>query len=43
MVKVNNFCEVYNLILFTLYNIAACKIRNRRLLYSYKEVSPMYT
>ena len=43
MVKTHNFCDVYNLDLFTLYNIASCKIRNRRLLYSYKEVSPMYT
>ena len=39
----NNFCVIYNLVLFTLYNIASCKIQNRRLLYSYKEVIPMYT
>ena len=40
---INNFCGIYNLNLFTLYNIPSCKIQNLRLLYSYKEVIPMYT
>ena len=43
VVIINNFCGIYNLDLFTLYNIPSCKIQNLRLLYSYKEVIPMYT
>ena len=43
MVKVHNFCGIYNLDLFTLYNIPSCNIQIPELLYSYKEVIPMYT
>ena len=43
VVKVHNFCGIYNLDLFTLYNIPSCKNQIQELLYSYKEVIPMYT
>ena len=39
---INNFCGIYNLDLFTLYNIPSCKIENPVLYYIYKEVIPMY-
>ena len=43
MGNMNKFCGIYNLDLFTLYNIPSCKIQIPGLLYSYKEVIPMYT
>ena len=39
---VHKFMIFYNLILCSLYNIPSCKNQIRGVLYSYKEVIPMY-